>query len=174
MSIEVKKLLDSIDVLRSEIVRLSWYGEKTKEYEQAKASVKHLYKHVGDIVEAVQEKNWEGWVTTKIRVLRLAPDRTLPECLDRARQQVRPASGQAIMQTAGGILRPDGFRKLINDVAGIHACVDEHRGHAGFGFAIGHSPLDGRRPAIFWQERGVHINAPPFAQGATGDRSKQR
>jgi hypothetical protein len=29
--------------------------------------------HVGDIVEAVQEKNWEGWVTTKIRVLRLAP-----------------------------------------------------------------------------------------------------
>ena len=29
--------------------------------------------HVGDIVEAVQEENCEGRVTTKIRVLRLAP-----------------------------------------------------------------------------------------------------
>jgi len=29
--------------------------------------------HVGDIVEAVREKNGEAWVTTKVRVLRLAP-----------------------------------------------------------------------------------------------------
>jgi len=29
--------------------------------------------HLGDIVEAVQEKNGEAWVTTKVRVLRLAP-----------------------------------------------------------------------------------------------------
>ena len=29
--------------------------------------------HVGDMVEAVQEKNGEEWVTTKVRVLRLAP-----------------------------------------------------------------------------------------------------
>ena len=29
--------------------------------------------HVGDIVEAVQEKNGEAWVTTKVRVVRLAP-----------------------------------------------------------------------------------------------------
>jgi len=28
---------------------------------------------VGDIVEAIQEKNGEEWVTTKVRVLRLAP-----------------------------------------------------------------------------------------------------
>jgi hypothetical protein len=28
---------------------------------------------VGDIVEALQEKNGEEWVTTKVRVLRLAP-----------------------------------------------------------------------------------------------------
>lgn len=29
--------------------------------------------HVGDIVEAVQEKNGAEWVTTKVSVLRLAP-----------------------------------------------------------------------------------------------------
>jgi len=29
--------------------------------------------HLGDTVEAVQEKNGEEWVTTKVRVLRLAP-----------------------------------------------------------------------------------------------------
>jgi hypothetical protein len=29
--------------------------------------------HVGDIVDAVQEKSGEEWVTTKVRVLRLAP-----------------------------------------------------------------------------------------------------
>ena len=29
--------------------------------------------HVGDIVEAVQEKNGKEWVTTKVHVLRLAP-----------------------------------------------------------------------------------------------------
>jgi hypothetical protein len=29
--------------------------------------------HLGDMVEAVQEKHGEEWVTTKIRVLRLAP-----------------------------------------------------------------------------------------------------
>ena len=29
--------------------------------------------HVGDIVEAVQEKNWEGWVLTRVSLLRLAP-----------------------------------------------------------------------------------------------------
>ena len=29
--------------------------------------------HVGDMVEALQEKSGEEWVTTKVRVLRLAP-----------------------------------------------------------------------------------------------------
>jgi len=29
--------------------------------------------HVGDIVEAVQEKNGQAWLTTKVRILRLAP-----------------------------------------------------------------------------------------------------
>jgi hypothetical protein len=29
--------------------------------------------HLGDTVEAIQEKHGEEWVTTKIRVLRLAP-----------------------------------------------------------------------------------------------------
>jgi len=36
--------------------------------------------HVGDMVEAVQEKNGEEWVTTKVRVLWLASSPNLGAC----------------------------------------------------------------------------------------------
>ncbi|MDO8476797.1 MAG: hypothetical protein Q7W02_11540 [Candidatus Rokubacteria bacterium] len=36
--------------------------------------------HVGDIVEAIQEKHGEEWVMTKVRVLRLASSPSLGAC----------------------------------------------------------------------------------------------
>jgi len=36
--------------------------------------------HVGDTVETVREKNGEGWVTTKVRVLRRASSPSLGGC----------------------------------------------------------------------------------------------
>ena len=36
--------------------------------------------HVGDMVETVRERNGEGWVTTKIRGLRLVSSSSFDEC----------------------------------------------------------------------------------------------
>ena len=42
---------------------------------------------------------------------------------------------------------------MQQDFAGIHPRVDTHRGDARFCFAIHDGPVDGRGPAIFWQQR---------------------
>ena len=42
---------------------------------------------------------------------------------------------------------------------GIHSFIHQHRGDAGFGFAIDDGPLDRAGSAIFRQERAVHIDA---------------
>ena len=42
--------------------------------------------------------------------------------------------------------------------AGVEALVDQHRRDAGLGLAAGDRPLDRRRAAVAWQQRGVDVH----------------
>ena len=53
---------------------------------------------------------------------------------------------------------PIGGRAGEQDGAGVEALVDQHRGDAGLGLAVGDRPLDGGRSAQPGQQRGVDVD----------------
>ena len=75
-----------------------------------------------------------------MRILRLGPELTRLQSIQRFRQQVRPHGRQPILQLRGRFLRSYLQRFLQKQVPGIHASVDSHGGDAGAGFAADNRP----------------------------------
>src|SRR5581483_3405240 len=71
--------------------------------------------------------------------------------------QVRPDFSQSNRQRLRRVLERDRHLALQEDVPGIQAGIDAHRGHTGYGFAIRDSPLDGSGPAILRQKGRVQV-----------------
>ena len=69
-----------------------------------------------------------------------------------------PARGQARAQFERVFFRADLGFPFEQHVAGVEAGVDPHGGDAGVRFAVRDGPLDGRRAAIFGQQRSVDID----------------
>ena len=77
---------------------------------------------------------------------------------ERFHQQIRAHRGQACAEFDGVLVRPDLGLGLQEHVAGIEAGVDAHGGDAGARLAVEDGPLNGPRPAVLRQQRGVHVD----------------
>ena len=69
-----------------------------------------------------------------------------------------PASASRAASSGACFVRSD-FRLVFQQHGpGVEACVDLHGGEAGAGLAIRDRPVDGRRAAIFRQQRAVQVD----------------